>query len=281
MNPRAANSDDPEGEDRLLSEQAQSQQLQSQQLQSMCARGQELLLATDYLAAESVLLEAEAAALRLGDFDTLGRLYLPLQEARRQRRQRCGEGVICLDLIAGDADDPTIDPQAIARQFVRGQLLVAGWGSIAPAMALRDIQSRERIYLETFLAAVYPLRQGMAIVIAPFAQTPLPPAAESFASIDELARALPRGCLVLDRAELPKGQARGPQAYSNVMQLWERLHAPFLAAADALVEPLQKMDAYRQAIVVDYACELAHQRLSETALRFARESARRRAQQSA
>jgi hypothetical protein len=246
----------------------------------MCARGQELLLATDYLGAESVLLRAEAAAMRLGDFDTLARLYLPLQEARRQRRQRCGEGVICLDLIANGPGDATIDPEAIARQFGGGQLLVAGWGSMAPAIALRDIQSRQRIYLDTFLAAAYPLGQGIAIVIAPLAQTPLPRIGKPFASIDELARSLPRGCLVLERAELPAGQARGPQAYSSVMQLWERLHRPFLAAADAETQPLQKMDAYRQTIAVDYACELAYQRLSETALRLAHDLARQRAQRS-
>jgi hypothetical protein len=246
---------------------------QSQDLQALCARGQELLLATDYLAAEAMLLRAEALALGAGDFDTLARLYLPLQEARRQRRQRCGEGVICLDLIAKGPDDRAIDAQAIARQIPSGQLLVAGWGSIAPAVALREIQSRQRIYLETFLAAAYPLRQGIAIVIAPLAKTKMPGPGESFASTNDLVRALPQGCVVLERADLPAGQLRGPQAYSHVMQLWERLHGPFLAAADAQTIPLQKIQAYRQTIDVDYACELAHQRLAETALLLARQRA--------
>lgn len=245
----------------------------SQDLQALCARGQELLLATDYLAAEATLLRAEALALGAGDFDTLGRLYLPLQEARRQRRQRCGEGVICLDLIAKGPDDRAVDAQAIAGQFTSGQLLVAGWESIAPAVALREIQFRQRIYLDTFLAAAYPLRQGVAIVIAPLAQTKMPGPGQSFASIDDLVRGLPQGCLVLERTDLPSGQSRGPEAYSHVMQLWERLYAPFLAAADAQVEPMQKIQAYRRTIDVDYACELAHQRLAETALLLARQRA--------
>src|SRR5438552_3365286 len=69
-------------------------------LQSLCELGQHELERMEYLAAEATLVKAEALALAQGDFDTLGRLYMPLQEARRQRRQRCGEGVVCLDLIA-------------------------------------------------------------------------------------------------------------------------------------------------------------------------------------
>src|SRR5277367_1099885 len=78
---------------------------QAIRLQGLCARGQELLMATDYLAAEAALVEAETLAFALADFDTLGRLYMPLQEARRQRRQRCGEGIVCLDLIARGPGD--------------------------------------------------------------------------------------------------------------------------------------------------------------------------------
>jgi hypothetical protein len=49
------------------------------------------------------------------------------------------------------------------------------------------------------------------------------------------------------------------------MSLWERLHAPFLASADAEVDPMRKIEAYRRAIQVDYACELAHQKLADVA----------------
>jgi hypothetical protein len=52
------------------------------------------------------------------------------------------------------------------------------------------------------------------------------------------------------------------------MAMWERLHAPFLAAADAESDPLRKMAAYRETIRVDAACELAHQKLSDVAKRL-------------
>jgi hypothetical protein len=54
------------------------------------------------------------------------------------------------------------------------------------------------------------------------------------------------------------------------MTLWERLHAPFLAAADAQSDPIRKMDLYRRTIQVDYACELAHQKLSDVAKNLSR-----------
>jgi hypothetical protein len=49
------------------------------------------------------------------------------------------------------------------------------------------------------------------------------------------------------------------------MSMWERLHAPFLAQADMTHDPEQKIEAYRRTIAVDYACELAHQRLADVA----------------
>ena len=75
-------------------------------LQSLCERGQQLLMQTKYLDAEHALVEADQLATRLEDFDTLARLYMPLQEARRQRRQLAGEGVVRLDLIAKSPDAP-------------------------------------------------------------------------------------------------------------------------------------------------------------------------------
>jgi hypothetical protein len=58
----------------------------------------------DYLAAEATLVSAEAIAWERRDFDTLARLYMPLQESRRQRRQNCGEGIVRLDLLADGPD---------------------------------------------------------------------------------------------------------------------------------------------------------------------------------
>jgi hypothetical protein len=77
---------------------------------------------------------------------------------------------------------------------------------------------------------------------------------------------LPRHCLVFSHEELPVGSAVGSdRTYARVMAMWERLHAPFLAAADLEVDPVRRMDAYRKVLRVDSACELAHQKLADVA----------------
>src|SRR5687768_5487965 len=91
-------------------------------LQSLCELGQQQLMRTEYLDAESTLAAAEVQEWRGRDFDTLARLYMPLQEARRQRRQRCGEGVVALDLIAQGPEDD-LDGRRIVENFPHGQLL--------------------------------------------------------------------------------------------------------------------------------------------------------------
>src|SRR5947207_15860412 len=98
-------------------------------LQSRCELGQQQLMRTEYLDAEATRAAAEADAWAARDFDTLSRLYMPLQEARRQRRQRCGEGVVCLDLIAAGPDDE-IDGRRVVENYPHGQLLAAGWGTV-------------------------------------------------------------------------------------------------------------------------------------------------------
>src|SRR4051794_17215506 len=76
------------------------------ELQVLCEQGSEQLIRTEYLQAERSLAAAEAIAWKQRDWDTLSRLYMPLQEARRQKRQRCGEGFVCLDISADGPDDP-------------------------------------------------------------------------------------------------------------------------------------------------------------------------------
>jgi hypothetical protein len=122
-------------------------------IESQCELGQRLLMEMDYLHAERVLAEAEAVAWERRAWDVLSRLYLPLQEARRQRRQRCGEGVVCLDLLATSPDDP-MDAARIVDQIPHGQLLIAGWGTLAPAENVRRLAEERDLYLETFCAAV-------------------------------------------------------------------------------------------------------------------------------
>ena len=233
-------------------------------VQEMCEQGQSLLMETRYLEAERVLAAAEKIAWESRDWDTLSRLYMPLQEARRQRRQRCGEGVVALDLLSEGAADE-VDPGQVLANFPHGQLLVAGWGSIKPALGVRDLADRQGLYVETFLTAVYPVGAGRAVVIVPTEDVALP-SAGNHTTIDSLLANLPPQSIVLNESELPRGSRKGSdQTYAEVMAMWERLAAPFLAAAEQSKDPIAKAVGFRQTLRVDYACELAHQHLSDLA----------------
>ncbi len=239
-------------------------------LQTLCEEGQSLLIATQYIEAEALLESAERAAWVTRDFDTLSRLYMPLQEARRLRRQRCGEGTVCLNLIATGAND-ALSGRRVAENFPHGQLLVAGWKTIAPAIELREVQKTHGLYVETFLAAVYGIGTGRVVVIVPTEDVRLP--GEDFATVGALIAKLPAHCVVLGENELPNRSRPGTwQTYAEVMAIWERLHLPFLAAADMQTGAEPKIEAFRRTIQVDYACELAHQGLSA----IARQSIRKR-----
>jgi hypothetical protein len=93
-------------------------------------------------------------------------------------------------------------------------------------------------------------------------------------SLDELVRRLPPHSVIIGASDLPKGERKGTtQTFAETMGLFERLHLPFLSLADATTSPRMRIDAYRKTIEVDYACELAHQRLSDTARQLARAKA--------
>jgi hypothetical protein len=239
-------------------------------LQAQCELGQRQLMDMQYLAAAATLAGAAARAWEAGDFDTLSRVFMPLQEARRQRRQRAGEGIVCLDLLAeGLGQEP--DALRIAEEIPHGQMLVAGWGNIRPALELRRLIEERGLYAEVLLAAVYPTKSGRLVVIVPTADVTLP--APNNQSPQELAAGLPPNSLVFPAGQLPMGRQRGTaETYSHVLGLWERLHAPFLAAADAENDLIKRMERYLKTIEVDYACELAHQRLADTAKYLSRQN---------
>lgn len=246
----------------------------SPSLQDLCELGSEQLFQTQYLHAEMTLARAEQLAWDARDWDTLARLYMPLQEARRQRRQRCGEGTVALDLVAQGPHD-AVDGRRVAENFPHGQLLVAGWRSIAPAIEVRRLQAEHGLYVETFLGAVYAPGGERLIVIAPTEDARLPD--EDFASLDELVARMPTNCLWSREPDWVRGSRRGtPETFGEVMALWERLHAPFLAEADAERDPGRQIEKYRLTTRVDYACELAHQKLSNVAHARARESHQQR-----
>ena len=232
-------------------------------LQDLCEEGQQKLLATDYFGAEKLLMRAELFAWNARDWDTLSRVYMPLQESRRQRRQRCGEGIVKLDLIARNTQSP-LEPEQITARYPHGQLLVAGFGSIEPAVSVRRIAWEQGLYLETFLGAVYPVNDSFVVAIVPTADISLPPV--DGRPLDRLLLTLPPFSIVLSESDLPSGERKGTDAtYAQTMCLWERLHLPFLAAAEQTSDPVRKMAAFRRVIEVDYASELAHQHLSLTA----------------
>jgi hypothetical protein len=240
----------------------------SADLDELCERGQRELMDMDYLSAEATLADAERGALAVSDFDLLARLMLPLQEARRQRRQRCGEGMVRWD-IAALGPDQVLSAGQIALDYPRGQLLIAGWGTIAPAVEFRRIQQERRLYAETFLAAAYPVDRSVAVVIVPTETTPLP--ALGRRSFSDLVADAPFRSIVLDLADLPAGPRKATaSSYEDVMKMWERLHAPFLTAALGQTDPRKQIDACRAVIDIDYACELAHQALATAARTLAR-----------
>src|SRR4029079_14257520 len=104
------------------------------------------------------------------------------------------EGTVCLDLISSGPDD-RVDGRHVVENFPHGQVLIAGWGSVAPAAQARELQVAFDLYLESFLAAAYPVGAGRATVIVPLADVKLPD--PSPRSIDELMKLLPAHCIVL------------------------------------------------------------------------------------
>lgn len=237
-------------------------------LQVMCETGQRRLVETDYIGAERVLARAELLAWNARDWDTLHRLYMPLQEARRQRRQRCGEGVVKLDCIARNERE-TLVPESLVAAYPHGQLLVAGWGTIEPSVSVRRIAAEQNLYVETYLAAAYPAGAfgRFVVAIVPTADVALPPA--DGRSLDRLLATLPPHSLIVSDADLVAGERRGSDAtFAETMARWEQLHTPFLADARQRTDPVQRMTGYRRTIEVDYASELAHQFLSNDARRM-------------
>lgn len=237
-------------------------------VEELCARGQDELVHQHYLEAEQLLTDAERDALQLEDWDALSRLYMPLQEARRQRRQRTTEGIICLDLVSQGPDDQ-IEGRHVIENYPHGQLLVAGWGTIEPALQARKLRGRFKLFVDVFLAAKYPLiGGGHAVVIVPHEHVVLPDLSPR--RLGEMPRLMPAHSIILREEDLPEGIHRDDTALSAMLQdWWQRLHLPFLQAARNTSDPRKRIAAYRKTIRVDYACELAHQELSLTARELA------------
>jgi hypothetical protein len=229
----------------------------SSDLEHLCQTGQDQLSRMEYLEAEHTLAAAEELAWAASDWDHLSRLYLPLQEARRQRRQRCGEGAIRLTNLAARPGDH-LDGPGIVERLHHGQTLIAGWGSLQPTLDARAAQRKLDLYVDVFLAAVYPVDSGRIVALVPTEDVSIPRSDPM--PVDALIRRLPAHTILLTESELAAATT-----YAATMALWERLHAPFLAAAQSTNNPIHRIEAFRKTIRVDYACELAHQGISDTA----------------
>lgn len=240
-------------------------------MEQLCELGAQQLMRTDYLAAIETLTRAEQIAWERQDFDTLSRIHMPLQEAHRQSRLQSLEQAVAIELAEGPA--VAIDAGETVRRYPQGQLLIGGWGTLAPAIAARQVARQRRCNAEVFLAAVFPLHDSSVVVIAPTEDATLPPPLPR--SREQLAALLPPHALMLDRAMLPIPESPPTPALQQfVLELWAQLHRPFLAAAEAQTHLLEKLRRYRDTLRVDPACELAHQNLSIAAMELVRERAR-------
>ncbi len=227
-------------------------------------------MATRYLEAQQVLEHAARDALAAGDFDTLARVHMPLQESARQARLRSGEGIVRFDAIAAG---PGALPSAteLLEQTPHGQLIVAGWGELTPSIEFNHLARLQRKYAQTFLAAAFPVAGGeVAVVLTPTADVALPTPTPR--PIDELIRWLPPHAILLNRRDLPDQPQQGTvQTFARMAAWWEALHSPFLAQARAVADPRPRIDALNRVLSVDDACELAHQELSAAARALARQ----------
>lgn len=114
------------------------------------------LVATEYLACERLCLEAVKLARAAGDFERLARIMLPLQEARRQRRQIAEDAGTFL--IAGPDKR---DADAILDEHPRGCLLLAD-PSYQPADA--DALNRRARERGCMIEAMCPDQQELTAV---------------------------------------------------------------------------------------------------------------------
>ncbi len=108
----------------------------SSQIDVLMDRASMALVATDYFGSESACLRAMEAAHRAHDFERMARICLPLQEARRQRRQLACDVSGCRVLTRLPRDESEITPGRY--------LLMPGLVGI-DARNLRDLAHRARM----------------------------------------------------------------------------------------------------------------------------------------
>lgn len=127
----------------------------SNPIDTLMEQASQKLAAMEYLDAEQLCLSALAAAKAAGDFDRYSRIVLPLQEARRQRRQ-----------IAADAGVAVLgEPRRTADQILDAHrqgclLLIDPPYSADDEAAIRRLAAERKLYIEVLRANQDSLRSG-------------------------------------------------------------------------------------------------------------------------
>lgn len=100
-----------------------------------------------YLECEGLCLEALAVARIGGDWNSYGRILLPLQESRRQRRMKAADGVVRLgsDGLGDDVGDWLEGIDA-------GCLVVTGERSVEDALAVFNVARKRQLAVEVLYA---------------------------------------------------------------------------------------------------------------------------------
>ena len=149
--------------------------METSKIEQLCEHGQDQLSRMEYLEAERTLAAAEEIAWWARDWDTLARLYMPLQEARRQRRQRCGEGIIRTEpsrhRIGRSARWATIGSEYEPRPDSDRRL---GFDSAGHRRQAGASWNWDCMWMCSS-AAVYPIESGRIVAIVPGDDVMLPP----------------------------------------------------------------------------------------------------------
>jgi hypothetical protein len=116
-------------------------------------RASERLLAMDYPECERLCLEALAAARQTEDFERYARILLPLQEARRQRRQMAVDaGIVVLG-------EPKLTPEQILARYPRGCLMLLPPYTQEDERAIRELTRNRSLIVEILVLSDEGLRQ--------------------------------------------------------------------------------------------------------------------------
>ena len=121
--------------------------MSNRSLDAVMESASQALVCMDYLHCEELCLNALAIARRIGDWPSYGRVLMPLQEARRQRRMIAAEGVIRLGSASLNGEPP-----AWLEQMGSGCLVLTRPHTVDHAIRLVQLACKQRQYVEAIFA---------------------------------------------------------------------------------------------------------------------------------